>query len=86
MPVKQVADRLAEATQDASHDYWQDTISLLKPDLINWRHILGTRQVTDAYLLALAVEHKGQFITFDQGISVAAVNGAKSGHLMKLVA
>ena len=26
----------------------------------------GSRQVTDAYLLALAVAHNGRFITFDR--------------------
>jgi hypothetical protein len=37
--------------------------------------------VTDQYLLALAVRHRGRFVTFDARASVAAVAGAKPRHL-----
>ena len=44
----------------------------------------GSRQVTDAYLLALAVAHDGRFITFDWSLSLAAVHGAGEEHVTVL--
>jgi predicted nucleic acid-binding protein len=41
----------------------------------------GPRQVTDAYLLALAVAHGGRFVTFDRSLSLASVHGASEDHM-----
>lgn len=79
-----VAERLAEATRDPSHEFWADDISLLEPAAIDWQRVLGHRQVTDSYLLALAVRHQGRFVTFDRRIGIAAVPGAKAKHLAVL--
>lgn len=47
---------------------------------------IGTqaRQVTDAYLLGLAVRHQCRFVSFDARISLAGVPGAEAGHLCVL--
>src|SRR5450759_4558010 len=81
VPVAQVAERLTEATQHPSHPFWADTVSLLQPDSIVWNKVLSSRHVTDAYLLALAVQQGGRFVTLDRGVPLAAVNGALSAHL-----
>lgn len=47
-----------------------------------WDHVLGHRQVTDLYLLALAVRHGGSLVTFDRRISIQAVPGAMASHLV----
>jgi uncharacterized protein len=78
----EVAGRLAEAARDPSHAFWPDDVSLLDERVLNWQHVLGHRQVTDNYLLALAVHHEGRFITFDERISGAAVHGARAKHLV----
>ena len=39
------------------------------------------RQVTDAYLLAVAIAHNGQFVTFDRSFSLSSVHGATEEHL-----
>jgi len=44
----------------------------------------GPRQVTDAYLLALAVAHDGRLVTFDQGLALATVRDAAPDHLLVL--
>jgi len=49
--------------------------------LIDWQRLLGHRQVTDAYLLALAVRQQGRLVTFDQRIRPDVVLGAKPEHL-----
>ena len=43
--------------------------------------MLSSRHITDVYLLALAVEHGGCFVTFDRSIAVEAVPGAQKKHL-----
>jgi toxin-antitoxin system PIN domain toxin len=80
----EVAGRLAEAARDTSHTFWPDDVSLLEEGLLDWQHVLGHRQVTDNYLLALAVRHQGRFVTFDARVNGAAVRGAKPRHLVLL--
>lgn len=46
-----------------------------------WNRALSSRQITDAYLLALAVQQDGRFITLDQGIPLDLVSGALREHL-----
>jgi len=44
----------------------------------------STRQITDLYLLALAVSHQGRLVTFDEGIPISAVRNAKITNLCVL--
>ena len=83
-PPAEVAQRLAGAVAGGRHEFWPDSLSLLAPRRLNWSHVLGSRQVTDAYLLALAVERAGRLVTFDRGIALAAVPGAEKRHLVTL--
>lgn len=76
------AARLAHACQTQWHEFWPDSVSLLQAGLLDWQQILSSRQVTDAYLLALAVQHGGRLVTLDRSISLAAVPGATSQHLV----
>ena len=85
VPVAQVAERLTEATQHPSHQFWADTVSLLQPGSIVWNMVLSSRHVTDAYLLALAVQQGGRFVTLDRGVPLAAVSGALSAHLVVIL-
>ncbi|MBM4041638.1 MAG: type II toxin-antitoxin system VapC family toxin [Planctomycetes bacterium] len=57
----------------AGHLFWTDDISLrdvLLPDIV-----LTHGQITDAYLLALAVQKGGKLASLDQRIPAAAVPG-----------
>lgn len=85
VPAAQVAARLAEATQHPSHQFWPDTISLLKAGSLKWDEVMSSRHVTDAYLLALAVQQRGRFVTLDRGVPLAAVNAATADHLVVLL-
>jgi len=44
----------------------------------------GPRQITDVYLLALAVAHGGRLATFDESIARSAVRSATAEHLLQL--
>lgn len=81
LPTHLVAERLREATATVHHKFWADTVSLLQPSVTAWRHVIGPRQVTDLYLLALAVEHGGRLATFDRRVVTAAIAGAGQQHL-----
>jgi predicted nucleic acid-binding protein len=45
---------------------------------------LLSKQITDLYLLALAVHHGGCLVTFDRGVIREAVPGATAEHLVVL--
>ena len=83
-PAAVVAQRLGQAVADASHAFWPDSFSLLDDGRLRWDRVLGSRQVTDAYLLALAAANGGRLVTFDRGISVDAVPGAAKKNLLTL--
>lgn len=80
----QVAERLAEAADGHAHAFWPDDVNLLEAGTVEWSRVLGHRQTTDAYLLALAVRHGGRLVTFDRLIAVEAVPGAEASHLCVL--
>lgn len=84
LPVHAVMQRLGEATAGPLHEFWPDDISLLDDRVADSARIHGPRQITDLYLLALAVRHGGQFVTFDASISPDAVRRADKKHLLVL--
>jgi hypothetical protein len=43
---------------------------------------IGHRQLTDVYLLAMAVRHGGRLGSFDRSIVAKAVRGARPEHLV----
>ena len=49
------------------HQFWSDDLTLAEA-LAPFRHLTGHRQITDAYLLSLAINHQGRLVTFDKGI------------------
>ena len=85
LPAVEVAQRLAEAAAQPEHEFWADDISLLDARRIHWPAVLGHRQVTDAYLLALAVAHSGRFVTLDRRVDLRCVPGAAAEHMVSLV-
>jgi uncharacterized protein len=83
-PLRVVIERLAAATATELHEFWPDDVSLLDAATADSARIHGPRQLTDIYLLALAVRHGGRFVTFDGSIARDAVHGATSRHLLQL--
>jgi toxin-antitoxin system PIN domain toxin len=84
LPVQAVIEHLAEASRQDIHQFWQDEVSLLDADVVDSTRIHGPRQLTDIYLLALAVQHEGRLVTFDSGIPLAAVRKATKQNLFIL--
>ena len=84
LPVRAVMERLREATRNPHHEFWADDVSLLDPRIADASRIHGPRQLTDLYLLALAVHRGGRFVTFDASVPVSAIKGAEGKHLVAL--
>lgn len=79
-----VARQLSRACAALDHEFWADDVSLRDEDRFDFTRIHSHAQVTDAYLLALAVAHDGALATFDHGISLSSVRGATDAHLLIL--
>jgi len=84
VPVRAVMERLREAGASSVHEFWPDDISLLDARVVDSARIHGPRQITDLYLLALAVRHRGRFVTFDSSVTWDAVREAERGHVLAL--
>jgi toxin-antitoxin system PIN domain toxin len=81
LPASMVMQRLADACASSLHHFWPGDVSLLDPGIADFERIHGPRQLTDVYLLALAVRNAGRFVTFDSTVPLAAVRGAKRSQL-----
>jgi len=71
------------STKHPLHGFWPDDISLVG-GLANLQdRIRGHQQITDAYLLALAIQHHGKLATLDKRLAafVAEGNGVERSHL-----
>jgi hypothetical protein len=65
------------------HVFWNDDLSLVESDLVDADQIATPSQVTDTYLLALAVANRGKLATFDRRLSSKAVHrGRASLHVI----
>ena len=82
IPIARALDLLAEETQGTDHRFWADDLSLLDTQRFARHRILGPRQLTDVYLLALAVQNGGRLVSFDRAIPLAAVRSAAKQHLV----
>ena len=74
-----VAQMLQEFVTLSGHAFWPDDISALDPKHLDTTHLLTAGQITDSYLLALAIAHQGQLATFDRRLILDAVHDGLKG-------
>jgi uncharacterized protein len=72
-----VANTMRQLLSVPGHEFWPDDISLLNQGHVDLTR-LTSQHVTDCYLLALAVAHRGQLATFDRRMVSAIVDGGHS--------
>lgn len=82
--IRQLMHLFGENANATDHVFWPDDVSLLSESVIYPEKILGHKQLTDVYLLSLAVKNNGRLVTFDARISVDAVKGATREHFLVL--
>ena len=76
-----VFSNLAELIENSNHVFWPDEISLLDNSRFNPDAIIGHRQLTDIYLLGLAMQNDGRFATFDRRIPPNAIVDSSKAYL-----
>ena len=69
-------DRLRQFCSSGDHVFWTESISIREAGVFEGAMIRGHRQLTDVYLLGLAVRMGGRLATFDRTIPLGAVAGA----------
>lgn len=84
LPMQQVRARLRQACDTLDHAFWPDDVSLRNDAVVDFSRVQGHNQITDLYLLALAVRHGGCLVSFDQAIALSSVHGASAKHLRLL--
>jgi len=73
----EAARLLAVMVRDPLHLYLESLRAPAdEPCIREFERILGSKQVTDAYLLSVALQHKAKFMTFDARLRAAIRDGA----------
>ena len=76
-PPAVVAPLVAELIRHPRHRFWPDSLSLLDQSGVDPSRLLEASQLTDTYLLALAVEHSGRPGSFDRRPHCDGVAGGR---------
>jgi toxin-antitoxin system PIN domain toxin len=74
--VQEAIEGLRISLADDSYQFWPDSVSF--PDAVRLLRgpIIGHQQITDAYLVGLAVHHRGKLATLDRRILQFAPAGS----------
>lgn len=73
------ARMLEELCSLSGHVFWADDISPVDERRFDTARLLSAGQVTDSYLLGVAVAHEGQLATFDRRLIPDAVRDGPLG-------
>ncbi|CAN5844878.1 type II toxin-antitoxin system VapC family toxin [soil metagenome] len=84
VPAAAAIKRLSKATGTVHHEFWPCAVSVIDDQIVDRSRVLGPRQVTDVYLLALAAANGGRFVTFDRSVPVTAAMAATDANLVVL--
>jgi toxin-antitoxin system PIN domain toxin len=71
-----LVERVRAFCASGHHTFWRDTISVRDETRFDLSYASGHRQLSDLYLLGLAVHNRGYLATFDTRIPLKAVTGA----------
>ena len=75
LPIKDAVAVLQKMRSARGHEFWPDEVSLLDATLFPGIEGVNSRQITDLYLLGLAVYRGGAFSTMDRNIPARCVDG-----------
>ena len=76
---------LAANLNHPSHHFWPDEISLVAATQPFARRLVGHQQVTDAYLLGLALHKKGKLATMDRGILALVPEKSSAEDIVEII-
>jgi toxin-antitoxin system PIN domain toxin len=69
---------LAGLLASPGQQFWQDDLTLMSPSV--FPQLPASDNLTDVYLLALAVKRGGRFATFDAGMDASLVPGGPAAY------
>lgn len=64
----QAMEELERCCERTGHEFWPVDIKFAKAVELTGVKLEGHRQVTDLYMIGLAVKHKGRLVTFDRAL------------------
>jgi hypothetical protein len=70
-----VAESMTVFLALSGHEFWADDVTLFDAARVDTARLLDSTQITDSYLLALAIAHGGKLATFDRHLVASAVIG-----------
>lgn len=79
-----VRKKVRDICASMDHVFWADDVSLCHDGVVNWPRVMGHSQITDVYLLALAVAKRGCLATLDHRVALSTVMGASDKNLLRL--
>ena len=77
VPMARLISNLSQFTEAEGHEFWPEDFSLLTNPDIHRGKLTSAAQLTDTYLLALAVSKGGKLATLDRRLSSRAVEGGE---------
>ncbi len=82
LSTSEALELLTAAASTHYHEFWPASVSLLDEESLDRTRVHGPKQLTDLYLLSLAVSQGGRLATFDRSIPLSAVPGASEQNLV----
>ena len=80
----EVIRRLHNFLKIQDHVFWADDLSLRDSQYFDREKILGSKQLTDIYLLGMAVKNGGKLVSFDKSIPLNSVERCRHENLEAL--
>jgi uncharacterized protein len=82
---KEALEVLLQNVKHPAHQFWADNLSLADGLAHFQNRIVGHKQIVDAYLLALAMHHKGKLATLDKRMAQLTEKGSKASEHLELI-
>jgi toxin-antitoxin system PIN domain toxin len=76
---------LRDSMKDARHRFWPDAISYVDAVMLFNSKLVGHKQITDAYLLGLAIHNGGKLTTFDRSIAALLPPSSPHAHAIECI-
>ena len=85
LSIAEAVDALRRFRASGHHEWWDANLSFTDTRVFRATALRGHRQVSDVYLAGLAHARGGKLATFDRGIPITSIVGARPG-LLEVIA
>lgn len=85
VPPTEAAALLASNLKHPHHQFWPDEITFAQAIELFSDRLAGHQQVTDAYLLGLAMHQKAKLATMDQAVAALLASQSQKDNFLSLI-